>query len=220
MGKYSTKQAARAQKISTPGGDYALKWDDETQMSVNAHAALLSQFAKAGGFFDRLVETCPMRLTSNNAPEMRDLIATVMVSMVNGATRFTQLDIPGLELVEAGDEDCADGYEWHALVTDLDMDARDVLSLYRDRGEPLERVHEARLRRDAPRGRHVPPASPVVRSRSDAHVSQPVAVAVFDFAISDVIKPESASLQMQWGKARDDARNERIGMLWHRGGCV
>ena len=23
---------------------------------------------KAGGFFDRLVETCPMRLTSNNAP--------------------------------------------------------------------------------------------------------------------------------------------------------
>ena len=34
-------------------------------------------------FFDRLVETCPMRLTSNNAPEVRDLIATVMVSMVN-----------------------------------------------------------------------------------------------------------------------------------------
>ena len=57
-------------------------------MIVNAHAALLSQFAKAGGFFDHLVETCPMRLTSNNAPEVRDLIATEMVSMVNGATRF------------------------------------------------------------------------------------------------------------------------------------
>ena len=92
MGKYSKKQAARAQTISTLGGDYALKWDDETQMSVNAHAALLSQFAKAGGFFDRLVETCPMRLTSNNAPEVRDLIATVMVSMVNGATRFRHFD--------------------------------------------------------------------------------------------------------------------------------
>ena len=47
MRKYSTKQAAGAQKIETLGGDYALKWDDETQMSVNAHAALLSQFAKA-----------------------------------------------------------------------------------------------------------------------------------------------------------------------------
>ena len=61
MGKYSTKQAAGAQRIETLGGGYALKWDDETQMSVNAHAALLSQFAKAGGFLDRLVETCPIR---------------------------------------------------------------------------------------------------------------------------------------------------------------
>ena len=92
MGKYSIKQAAGVQTIETLGGDYALRWDDETQMSVNAHAVLLSQFAKAGGFFDRLVETCPMRLASNNAPEVRDLIATVMVSMVNGATRFRHFD--------------------------------------------------------------------------------------------------------------------------------
>ena len=92
MEKYTTKQDGRARTISTLGGDYALKWDDETQMSVNAHAALLSQFAKAGGFLDRLVETCPMRLTSNNAPEVRDLVATVMVSMVNGATRFRHFD--------------------------------------------------------------------------------------------------------------------------------
>ena len=33
-----------------------------------------------------------MRLTSNNAPEVRDLIATVMVSMINGATRFRHFD--------------------------------------------------------------------------------------------------------------------------------
>ena len=92
MRKYITKQAACGRTISTLGGDYALKWDDETQMSVNAHAALLSQFAKSGGFFDRLVETCPMRLKSNNAPDVRDLIATVMVSMINGATRFRHID--------------------------------------------------------------------------------------------------------------------------------
>ena len=48
MKEYSTKQASGVEKIETLGGDYALKWDDETQMSVNAHAALLSQFAKAG----------------------------------------------------------------------------------------------------------------------------------------------------------------------------
>ena len=41
MGKYSTEQAAGAQRIETLGGGYALKWDDETLMGVNAHAALL-----------------------------------------------------------------------------------------------------------------------------------------------------------------------------------
>ena len=92
MRKYIKKRGNGVRKINTLGGDYALKWDDETPMSVNAHTVLLSQFAKAGGFFDRLVDTCPMMLTSNNAPEVRDLIATVMVSMVNGATRFRHFD--------------------------------------------------------------------------------------------------------------------------------
>ena len=54
-----------------------MKRNDVTQMSAHAHAALLSQFAKVGGFFEKLVETCPMRLTSNNAPEVRDWVANV-----------------------------------------------------------------------------------------------------------------------------------------------
>ena len=62
------------------------------QMSVNAYAALLSQFAKASGISDRLIETCPMRLTSKNALAVRDLIATVMVSMANWATWFRRID--------------------------------------------------------------------------------------------------------------------------------
>ena len=92
MERHGKKQAADVQTISTLGGDYALRWDDESPMGVNAHAALPSRFAKAGGFFERLVETCPMKLASNNAPGVRDLIATVMVSMVNGATRFRYVD--------------------------------------------------------------------------------------------------------------------------------
>ena len=56
---HKTKQAAGAQKTETPGGDYALKRDDGTQMGVNAHAALPSRFARACGFPDRHVSTCP-----------------------------------------------------------------------------------------------------------------------------------------------------------------
>ena len=49
MKHYSTNRAAGVQKIETLGGDYALKRDDETQMSTHAHAAPLSLFAKAAG---------------------------------------------------------------------------------------------------------------------------------------------------------------------------
>ena len=72
--------------------------------------------------------------------------------------KFTQLDIPGLELVEAVDEDYADGYEWYALVTDLDMDARDVLPalpvVHREAVAPCaagDRHHLHRHERKGPR---------------------------------------------------------------------
>ena len=50
---------------------------------------------------------------------------------------FAQLTIPGLELVTVNDGMYADGYEWYALVTDLDLDPRAVSQLYRDRRRRL-----------------------------------------------------------------------------------
>ena len=67
MKEYNTKPAAGVQKIETLGGDYALKWDDETQMSVNAHAVLPSQFAKAGGFLGRFELQSELRETFRQA---------------------------------------------------------------------------------------------------------------------------------------------------------
>ena len=49
--------------------------------------------------------------------------------------KFTQLGIPGIELVEADNSLYADGYEWHALVTDFDLPAKGILRLYRLRGD-------------------------------------------------------------------------------------
>ena len=41
MGKYSTEQAAGAQRIETLGGGYALKWDDGTHREAATSRALL-----------------------------------------------------------------------------------------------------------------------------------------------------------------------------------
>ncbi len=166
MGNYIIKQAADVRTISTLSGDFALKCDDQTPMSMNAHAVLVSQFAKTGGFLDHLVSTCPMEQKSNNAPSVRDLIATVLFSMINGATRFRHVDrLLGdkatAKLLGAGRfmscdsvrrnfasmlEEKALKWVWsenmHLLqdilsedYTDFDLPAKDILRLYRERGD-------------------------------------------------------------------------------------
>ena len=50
--------------------------------------------------------------------------------------KYSTKQATGAQKIETLGGDYADGYEWYALVTDLDMDARDVLPLYRERGDP------------------------------------------------------------------------------------
>ena len=42
--------------------------------------------------FDHLVDTCPLRLTSNNAPTNRETLGTAIVGMKNGSYRYRHFD--------------------------------------------------------------------------------------------------------------------------------
>ena len=117
MRKYTTdplrtgREIEKADGLGTLGGEFGLCWNDTVPLTTGAHNAFLSAFFEAGGVFDHLVDTCPLRLTSNNAPTNRETLGTAIVGMY------------------------ADGYEWYALVTDLDLGPRAVSQLYRDRGD-------------------------------------------------------------------------------------
>lgn len=94
--------AARpARRIDALGGAFDCRWDDTTTLSTNAHNALVSAFLKAGGAFDRLVETCPLRLASPNAPSARDVLGTAIVGMLGGASRYRHFDAIGGDAVAA-----------------------------------------------------------------------------------------------------------------------
>ena len=101
MGKYTTNQlpagheAAPARTIDALGGEFDCRWDNETPLSTGGHNALMSAFLKAGGVFDRLVESCPLRLTSPNAPTNRETLGTAIVGMVNGSSRYRHFDTLG-----------------------------------------------------------------------------------------------------------------------------
>lgn len=98
MEKYTTNHlpagcgAAPARTIDALGGEFDCRWNDTTPLSTGAHNALMSAFLKAGGVFDRLVESCPLRLTSPNAPTNRETLGTVIVGMLNGSSRYRHFD--------------------------------------------------------------------------------------------------------------------------------
>jgi len=77
MGNYTTNplrtghETEKSNGLDTLGGEFGLCWNDTVPLTTGAHNAFLSAFFEAGGVFDRLVDTCPLRLTSNNAPTNR-----------------------------------------------------------------------------------------------------------------------------------------------------
>ena len=46
---------------------------------------------KTGGVFERWVDYCPMKFTSPNAPIPRDLLGTILLSVLSGHTRYSHI---------------------------------------------------------------------------------------------------------------------------------
>lgn len=76
--------------ITTPGGTMQYQWDKHMPVTTNGYLPFFSEYLHAGGRFDSLVNTCPLEYKSNNAPQVRDILGTAVVSILNGYTRYRQ----------------------------------------------------------------------------------------------------------------------------------
>ena len=90
----TTKDTPKTQKfnstISTVGGTMQYQWDKHMPVTTNGYLPFFSEYLHAGGRFDSLVNTCPLEYKSNNAPQVRDVLGTAVVSVLNGYTRYRQ----------------------------------------------------------------------------------------------------------------------------------
>ena len=57
-------------KVSTPGGRFQVRWDENGSASALGQLAFFAEFLEVSGVFERWVESCPMAYTSPNAPEV------------------------------------------------------------------------------------------------------------------------------------------------------
>jgi hypothetical protein len=68
----------------TYGGRVHVEWDATAPVTPFGQLPFFIEYLKQGGLFDGWVADCPLSLTSPNAPRKRDLLGTVLLSVLAG----------------------------------------------------------------------------------------------------------------------------------------
>lgn len=77
--------------VDTFGGRVHIEWDPQAAVTPLGQLAFFIEFLKLGDLFDPWVEECPLVRTSNNAPSNRDVLGTLLLSVLAGHTRYAHI---------------------------------------------------------------------------------------------------------------------------------
>jgi Transposase DDE domain group 1 len=78
-------------RVSTPGGRFQVRWDENGSATALGQLAFFAEFLDVSGLFERWVGSCPMAYTSPNAPEVRDVLGTWLLSILDGQRRYAHV---------------------------------------------------------------------------------------------------------------------------------
>ena len=82
-------------RVATPGGVFQVRWDDNASASALGQLAFFGEFLEVSQLFERWVESCPLEYTSPNAPEVRDVLGTWLLSILDGQVSSDSLSATG-----------------------------------------------------------------------------------------------------------------------------
>ena len=82
---------AATTSLDTFAGKIHVKWMPGAQVSSLGQMPFFIEFLKASGLFDQWVEDCPLSYTSNNAPQKRDILGTLLLSVLSGHWRYAHI---------------------------------------------------------------------------------------------------------------------------------
>ncbi len=77
--------------LDTFAGKIQIKWLPDAAVSSFGQMAFFIEFLKTSGLFDAFVEDCPLQYTSRNAPKKRDVLGTIMLSILAGHRRYAHI---------------------------------------------------------------------------------------------------------------------------------
>jgi hypothetical protein len=78
-------------RVSTPGGRFQVRWDENGSASALGQLAFFAEFLDVSGLFERWVKSCPLAYTSGSAPEVADALGTWLLSILDGQRRYAHV---------------------------------------------------------------------------------------------------------------------------------
>src|SRR5688572_2405702 len=99
--KHPIAQAIDKIPVDTYGGRVYIEWNHETPVTPLGQLSFFIEFLKRTELFDEWVKHCPLELTSPNAPEKRDILGTILLSVLSGHTRYSHITTVRADKVNA-----------------------------------------------------------------------------------------------------------------------
>jgi hypothetical protein len=75
----------------TFAGRIHVEWDNSAPVTPLGQLPFFVEYLKQGGLFDGFVADCPLHYTSPNAPDKRDVLGTVLLSVRAGHRRYAHM---------------------------------------------------------------------------------------------------------------------------------
>src|SRR5450631_248027 len=77
--------------VVTPGGRIQVRWDVRANATAMGQLIFFAEFLEVAGLFERWVEQCPLHYSSPNAPKVRDVLGTWLLSILDGHCRYAHV---------------------------------------------------------------------------------------------------------------------------------
>ena len=78
-------------RVDTIGGPVHVRWEESPGISTQGILTYFIQFLQQSGLWQSLVDECPLRRTSPNAPTNQEILGTIVLSILSGHRRYAHI---------------------------------------------------------------------------------------------------------------------------------
>jgi len=93
MGEQEIQSVDRLSRVAvdTFAGRIHVEWDPDAAVTPLGQLPFFIEFLKVSGLYDAFVADCPLSYTSPNAPKVRDVLGTLLLSILGGHKRYSHI---------------------------------------------------------------------------------------------------------------------------------